>query len=56
VNLWSVMTGPNDLGQVVALNGVSRVGKSTLARALQESLPGVWTHLGMDAHKACTPP
>src|SRR5580693_8820264 len=50
------MTEPNELGQIVVLNGVSRAGKSTLAAALQESLPGVWMHLGMDAHKACTPP
>lgn len=38
------------------LNGVSRVGKSTLARAVQEHVPGIWMHIGMDAHKACTPP
>jgi chloramphenicol 3-O phosphotransferase len=50
------MTRPIDLGQIVVLNGVSRAGKSTLAAALQESLPGVWMHLGMDAHMACTPP
>ena len=43
-------------GQIVILNGVSRAGKSTLAAAIQESLPGVWMHLGMDAHKAATPP
>ena len=43
-------------GRVVILNGVSRAGKSTLARAIQESVPGVWMHLGGDAHKACTPP
>ena len=38
------------------LNGVSRAGKSTLARAIQESVPGVWMHVGGDTHKACTPP
>lgn len=43
-------------GRVIILNGVSRAGKSTLARAIQESVPGVWMHLGGDAHKACTPP
>jgi chloramphenicol 3-O phosphotransferase len=43
-------------GRVVILNGVSRAGKSTLARAIQESVPGIWMHLGGDAHKACTPP
>jgi chloramphenicol 3-O phosphotransferase len=47
---------PTSTGRVVILNGVSRAGKSTLARAIQESAPGVWMHLGGDAHKACTPP
>jgi chloramphenicol 3-O phosphotransferase len=47
---------PASTGRVVILNGVSRAGKSTLARAIQASVPGVWMHLGMDAHKACTPP
>ncbi len=47
---------PASTGRVVILNGVSRAGKSTLARAIQESVPGVWMHLGGDAHKACTPP
>ena len=46
---------PASTGRVVILNGVSRAGKSTLARAIQESVPGVWMHLGVDAHKACTP-
>ena len=38
------------------LNGVSRAGKSSLAKAVQEVVPGMWMHIGMDAHKACTPP
>jgi chloramphenicol 3-O phosphotransferase len=46
---------PASTGRVVILNGVSRAGKSTLARAIQESVPGVWMHFGVDAHKACTP-
>jgi len=52
------MTAPQhaSTGRVVILNGVSRAGKSTLARAIQESVPGVWMQLGVDAHKACTPP
>lgn len=52
------MTTPHSTstGRVVVLNGVSRAGKSTLARAIQESVPGVWMHIGVDAHKACTPP
>lgn len=49
-------TQPASTGRVVILNGVSRAGKSTLAHAIQESVPGVWMHLGGDAHKACTPP
>jgi chloramphenicol 3-O phosphotransferase len=40
----------------VILNGPSRSGKSTLARAVQTDVPGVWMHIGMDGHKACTPP
>jgi chloramphenicol 3-O phosphotransferase len=47
---------PASTGRVVILNGVSRAGKSTLARTIQESVPGVWMHIGGDAHKACTPP
>jgi chloramphenicol 3-O phosphotransferase len=43
-------------GRIVILNGVSRSGKSTLARAVQEQVPGAWMHLGVDGHKACTPP
>ena len=52
--MTAAQTGP--AGRVVLLNGVSRAGKSTLARAVQTSVPGVWMHLGRDAHKACTPP
>jgi chloramphenicol 3-O phosphotransferase len=50
------MEANTGLGHIVVLNGASRAGKSTIARAMQETLPGVWMHLGMDAHKACTPP
>jgi chloramphenicol 3-O phosphotransferase len=46
---------PTDPGQIVVLNGVSRAGKSTIARLMQETVLGVWIHFGMDAHKACTP-
>ena len=45
-----------DSGRIVVLNGVSRSGKSSIAKAMQEVLSGVWMNLGMDAHKACTPP
>src|SRR5215471_17371271 len=44
------------VGRIVILNGVSRAGKSSLARAVQECVPGMWMHIGTDAHKACTPP
>ena len=47
---------PTSIGRIVILNGVSRAGKSTLARAIQEWVPGVWMHIGGDAHKSCTPP
>lgn len=43
-------------GQIVILNGVPRSGKSSIAKAVQEVLPGVWINLGADAQKACTPP
>jgi chloramphenicol 3-O phosphotransferase len=38
-----------DTGIIVVLNGVPRSGKSTTARAVQDSLPGLWMHLGVDA-------
>lgn len=34
--------------QVIYLNGPSSVGKSTLARALQATLPEYWLHFGLD--------
>jgi chloramphenicol 3-O phosphotransferase len=34
--------------QVIVLNGVSSSGKSTLARELQLTLPGIWLTLGVD--------
>lgn len=45
-----------DCGQVVILNGASRAGKSTVARKIQDTFPGVWMNLGMDNHIAATPP
>jgi chloramphenicol 3-O phosphotransferase len=35
--------------QVIVLNGGSSSGKSTIARALQDVLPGVWLTFGTDA-------
>jgi chloramphenicol 3-O phosphotransferase len=43
-------------GPIVILNGVPRSGKSTLATAIQEALPGTWTNLGVDTWMAVTPP
>jgi len=34
--------------QVIVLNGGSSSGKSTIARALQEVLPGQWLTFGVD--------
>lgn len=35
-------------GRIVILNGAPRAGKSTIARAIQEGLPGNWINLGVD--------
>jgi chloramphenicol 3-O phosphotransferase len=43
-------------GQIVVLNGPSRVGKSSIAKAIQETLDGIWMNIGMDLHIAATPP
>lgn len=44
-----------EFGQIVVLNGPPRVGKSSIAKGIQESLDGIWMHLGMDLHIAATP-
>lgn len=43
-------------GTVVVLSGPSRAGKSTIAARMQETLDGIWMHLGMDLHIQATPP
>lgn len=43
-------------GRVVILNGAPRSGKSSLARAMQETVPGMWLNLGVDAFMATLPP
>jgi chloramphenicol 3-O phosphotransferase len=43
-------------GQIVILNGVPRSGRTTIARVIQETFPGVWMNLGVDSHIKCTPP
>jgi chloramphenicol 3-O phosphotransferase len=42
-------------GQIVILNGAPRSGKSSIARAMQERLPGLWLNLGVDAMATITP-
>ena len=42
------MTAPQP-GRVIILNGVGSVGKSSIARALQELAPETWLHVPMDA-------
>ena len=42
-------------GRIVILNGAPRSGKSTIARAMQESLPGSWLNLGVDGQTAALP-
>lgn len=43
-------------GQVIILNGAPRSGKSSIARAIQESFDGVWMNLGVDSYEQVTPP
>jgi chloramphenicol 3-O phosphotransferase len=42
-------------GHIVILNGVPRSGKSSIARAMQQDLPGHWINLGVDAQYASLP-
>ncbi|WP_200951062.1 chloramphenicol phosphotransferase CPT family protein [Nocardioides sp. Root140] len=42
--------------QVLVLNGGSSSGKTTLARLLQEPLPGTWLRLGVDTLVDAAPP
>ena len=39
---------PDRIPQVIVLNGGSSSGKSSIARALQEILPGIWLTFGVD--------
>ncbi|WP_202354332.1 chloramphenicol phosphotransferase CPT family protein [Mesorhizobium sp. 113-3-3] len=43
-------------GQVIILNGAPRSGKSSIARAIQESFDGAWMNLGVDTYERITPP
>lgn len=40
---------------IVILNGAPRAGKSSIAREMQASLPGIWMNLGVDAVRSMTP-
>ncbi len=42
--------------QVILLNGGSSSGKSTIARELQEMLPGAWLTFGVDSFIEALPP
>lgn len=43
-------------GRVVVLNGAPRSGKSSLARAIQTTVPGNWLNTGVDSLMATLPP
>lgn len=45
-----------DTGRIVILNGPSRSGKTSIARAMQERFDDPWMNLGMDLHITATPP
>ncbi|MDB5613835.1 MAG: chloramphenicol phosphotransferase [Devosia sp.] len=42
-------------GRVVILNGAPRSGKSSIAKAMQDSLPGNWINLGVDGQNRSLP-
>ncbi|MBV9170867.1 MAG: chloramphenicol phosphotransferase, partial [Chloroflexi bacterium] len=42
-------------GQIVVLNGTPRSGKSSIARAIQNTFDGVWMNLGVDGFMQMTP-
>jgi len=44
------------MGRVVILNGAPRSGKSSLAWAIQATIPGAWLNLGVDSVAATLPP
>jgi chloramphenicol 3-O phosphotransferase len=48
-------TPPTNTGQIVILNGVPRSGKSTIAREIQTTFPGLWINLGVDHYSRCLP-
>ena len=46
---------PQQIGQVIVLNGVPRAGKTSIAEEIQRAFPGVWMNLGVDNHIKATP-
>ena len=42
-------------GRIVILNGAPRAGKSSIAKAMQDALPGNWLNLGVDAQNRMLP-
>jgi chloramphenicol 3-O phosphotransferase len=50
------VTQPPQPTQVIVLNGGSSSGKSTIARELQEMLPGAWLTFGVDSFIEALPP
>lgn len=49
------MEQTDNQGQIVLLNGVPRSGKSSIAKAIQETFAGVWMNLGVDVLMQATP-
>ena len=54
------MTAPPDHpgarpGQIVALNGAPRSGKSSIVAVIQESFPGIWMNTGVDRFMPMAP-
>lgn len=43
-------------GQIVILNGAPRSGKSSIARAIQARLDGIWINIGVDSAMRQAPP
>ncbi len=49
-------TEPSVPGQIVILNGTPRAGKSSIAAVIQQTFPGPWMNLGVDAVKEAMTP
>ena len=43
-------------GRIIILNGAPRSGKSSIAKAMQDTMPGRWINLGVDAQNRSLPP